>query len=709
MPPVVGIIGAISAGITSALTAATAALSGLVSFAGLGAFLASPIGNIILGIGLQLLISPFLSRRSQQTPTVEAGKINVRVSEPDRWDACGSIRLGGGVVFGEFDDDGNFWYVVIHGDSRHTGITKRFFDDNEIALDGDNWVTTDDFCLDDDMNSYSGSGTKVKFFKLFTTTYTAANPTPPAVADLMAAFPGSSGWTSDHKLVGTTYSVVRISPVDVNNRYKIFKWRGPLGIGEPAVSLVANWSVAYDPRDPTQILGQPSTYKFTRNAALVWAWFRTLKYGRGKPENTIDWEKMKNSANICDLIIFDKNGQPHANWRCDTAIPESKERSSAEQEILMACDGVIIFNEDDGKAWVMPGYYYVPTLKLTRARDIVGMSSVEAQNGESETQGVIVRYLDPDAKYVTNPSAPWLNPLYYVEGETPKFLTVDILTVQDHNQAMRLAKAYGGKSQPKYKTLPTFGLRGMRARQERIIDMNYDNTFAGEHEIVTPVEVDETGVFCGFGVVPADPNRWTLLPGEEKNKPVFSDGLTTGVPALPTGVVVSFTGSRIEATWGTPRKDVTYEFQLKKASESVWIDMVVKMKDILAYSGGVSQNIDYNVRWRTRAQSGKVSLYVSPVVTINTTILTLTGTAVTTGKVGVAYAGFTVGVSGGTPPYYFSDLYGRLPPGITINSATGAISGTPTTAGTYANIIIRVFDSESGFANRAPFTITVAP
>jgi len=77
-----------------------------------------------------------------------------------------------------------------------------------------------------------------------------------------------------------------------------------------------------------------------------------------------------------------------------------------------------------------------------------------------------------------------------------------------------------------------------------------------------------------------------------------------------------------------------------------------------------------------------------------------------TGTVGVplSYA-FSVS-SGGTPPFTWAAL-GALPPGLNFDGATGAISGTPTTAGTYT-LAVQVTDSK-GVSATQNATITIAP
>jgi len=293
-------------------------------------------------------------------------------------------------------------------------------------------------------------------------------------------------------------------------------------------------------------------------------------------------------------------------------------------------------------------------------------------------------------------------------------LTVDALTIQDHNQAMRLAKSIGLRSQAEYKLLPTVGLRGLKARQERIVDLQYDNTFSGEHEIVTQVEVDTLGVFCGFGVVPIDGDRFDLLPGEEVAKPDRRQAEDTSTIDLPSNVEIEFNNGRIEITFDpTPRLDQTYFFQYQinngaPADDARWSDFFVNMDQNFAFSGTVATNVDYYIRYRTVTTAGRSTAWYD-YGNFETARFVLTGTPITTATISVAYAGFTIGVSGGVSPYIFADIYNRLPPGIIVNSATGVISGTPTSTGTYTNIVIRIVDYENYAVNFTSFTIAVTP
>jgi hypothetical protein len=86
--------------------------------------------------------------------------------------------------------------------------------------------------------------------------------------------------------------------------------------------------------------------------------------------------------------------------------------------------------------------------------------------------------------------------------------------------------------------------------------------------------------------------------------------------------------------------------------------------------------------------------------------LSITTTSLPNGTVGSGYSQSVI-ASGGTPPYTWSIVQGQgvLPPGLGL-SAGGAISGTPSAAGTY-NFTVRVTDSTSATAQKA-LSIVVA-
>lgn len=76
--------------------------------------------------------------------------------------------------------------------------------------------------------------------------------------------------------------------------------------------------------------------------------------------------------------------------------------------------------------------------------------------------------------------------------------------------------------------------------------------------------------------------------------------------------------------------------------------------------------------------------------------LTLQCASSGTGQVGVPFNS-SLTATGGVPPYSFSIIAGSLPPGLTLNASTGAITGTPTTAGTF-NFTAQVMDSSGNAA-----------
>lgn len=575
------------------------ALTGALGFS-VSSFAVTAIGSTLIALGGAMISNALFRPKSDMS----ASKVNTRIEQASRMICGGRVLQGGQGFFGEFDTAGNLWIGILHCDSPLASAPIYYLDNVQVTVDGSGNVTHPDFM-------HKGK----TYFRLWTHTYTESNPVPSGAAELQAAF-GTGVWdVLKHQLVGTTYTIMQCKPIKIEDRYKVYRWRGPFGLGEPNVAVLGDWSYMYDPRDPTQTLGDRTTYKPSRNNALVWAWWRTHPYGRRKLESDINWDRIAEQADICDQTVTGIEGsQPR--YECAIAARDDVDRGNIEQQIMMAGDGQIVF-DNDGKSWVRVGYYYTPTLTFSRNRDIIMMESVEAQDGESETQGVVVRYIDPLAGYTLQSSAPWHNPNYYKPGEGNTFLVVDIPTISNHNQAMRVAKGMGMRSQPLQKIAPTVGLRGLNAMQERIVDILYDNEFAGDYEIAAPVEIDESGMFCSLGAVPINEHRWTLLTGEEKPRPNGTSSYVDIPLDLASGVSAVYNNGRIEVQFAAPtRADVRYEFEYiaeKDESTGQWSRMTTDMDAMFAYSGPVDTSIPQRVRWKTISNGGAETAPSSPV------------------------------------------------------------------------------------------------
>jgi large repetitive protein len=102
---------------------------------------------------------------------------------------------------------------------------------------------------------------------------------------------------------------------------------------------------------------------------------------------------------------------------------------------------------------------------------------------------------------------------------------------------------------------------------------------------------------------------------------------------------------------------------------------------------------------------GNVSSSSLSITVYGTTIVRITTTSLPAATVGTAFSA-TLAATSGTKPYTWSVYSGSLPAGLSINSTTGVISGTPTTAGT-SNFFIAVKGAGANTATAA-LSITVA-
>lgn len=88
--------------------------------------------------------------------------------------------------------------------------------------------------------------------------------------------------------------------------------------------------------------------------------------------------------------------------------------------------------------------------------------------------------------------------------------------------------------------------------------------------------------------------------------------------------------------------------------------------------------------------------------------LAITTTSLPAGTIGNAYAA-NLAASGGTAPYAWSMKAGSLPSGLSLDSATGAITGTPSASASHVSLTFQVTDSSSNAQTAtATFSLTIS-
>jgi len=129
--------------------------------------------------------------------------------------------------------------------------------------------------------------------------------------------------------------------------------------------------------------------------------------------------------------------------------------------------------------------------------------------------------------------------------------------------------------------------------------------------------------------------------------------------------------------------------------------------DILALVS-ITLTTGANTNGRTLARNGAVTLDTNNVNTCGVSvcpIITVNPATLPDGTVGTPYNPI-VSASGGTAPYTFSISSGALPTGLILNSASGAITGTPTATGTFTFTITAT--DATGCTGSRLYSITIA-
>ena len=173
---------------------------------------------------------------------------------------------------------------------------------------------------------------------------------------------------------------------------------------------------------------------------------------------------------------------------------------------------------------------------------------------------------------------------------------------------------------------------------------------------------------------------------------------TQSLPQATAGVnysaTVSATGGTGPFTWTITSGTLPTGISLGSSNSQT---VALSGMPIAASSGSITFKVADSVG---NSATQALTLTVNPPAT-----LVVTTTSLANGVIGAAYSQ-TVTATGGVPAYHWSIISGTLPAGLSLNTTSGTISGTPTATGT-SNFTIQVTDSEAPTAQTATANLSI--
>lgn len=194
-----------------------------------------------------------------------------------------------------------------------------------------------------------------------------------------------------------------------------------------------------------------------------------------------------------------------------------------------------------------------------------------------------------------------------------------------------------------------------------------------------------TGSSSTFTVTVTDSETPTPQTATKQLTITINPQLAISTASLANGIINTAYNQTLSATGGiTP-----YTWTLQ--SGSLPSGLTLSASGVISGTATASGTSSFTVKVTDAESPAAQSATANLSITIYAKLVVQTSNPLPVAVVNVAYSGVTLQAAGGLAPYTWS-LTGNLPPGLTLNGSTGAITGTPTSTGTY-NFTVKATDS----------------
>lgn len=607
--------------------------------------------------GVQYLLTP-------KPPRPEDGKQPLTQALAPRLYGVGTNRIAGAYMLWEEKNNRLYAVQALCGHPINA-ITRYYLHDDIVTTNGAGWVisaSTDD-------GRYGENPDRVKI------DHRLGNVPEVPYADVVSAFGSEGIWTNDHRGDGqASLAVMCVGP-----NAEGFQGDFPHGVPQP--SVVAEMAKVFDPRDPTQKVNNPATWKFSDNAALCLIWQECFNpfgprqlYARAILPVLDRWIE---EANICDEIIGGERRYRVNGWASTDTDPVGVQNS-----ILAACDGHLV-RRGDGAVILTVGKFREYLVETITDADIVGHTLQNEYPEEESINRLVPKFTYPATDYTTTDTD-------YFEDTAAQVIDGRILPrdasfewVHSWRQARRLGKREWLRRQEKVHGTLNLRLSGINAAYARWVRLEAPLRLPSLNGKVIEnrraiLALMQGGFQMDFIRHPENIDAWNPATDEGSAPPVpakpSSDGIPTAV--IDTVSAVAAAGSVfLRVALADPgRSDLTAVVQYRvknNGSPLAWVTQTFNDLEIAAglvqlETSPVPNDRLLEVRAAWRATRGTTGTH-SPIVEVQSTADTVAPQALLAVSAGTGTGQFVANFGTRNDPHLASVAIYRVPVGQALN------------------------------------------
>lgn len=297
--------------------------------------------------GLQFLLMP-------KPPKPEDGKVPMTQAIPPRIWGMGTNRIAGAYMLWEAVEGRMYSVQALCGHKIHA-ITGYYLHDDAVTLKVTGFV-------EDGPNERYGNN------KIWIGHRLGAVPETP-YAELVGPLSSQDIWTNDHRLDGQASLAMYCIGANEKNFSKYYPQ------GHPRPSVVADMALMWDPRDEAQDPDDPTTWTFTKNAALGIIWQLCFNpFGQREDYHRAILPVLDywiEEADICDEDMPRASGGTEKRYECNGWSTTETDPIAAMNAMLASCDGYLC-RRGDGAQILTVGKFRESRVGVITDADVMG-------------------------------------------------------------------------------------------------------------------------------------------------------------------------------------------------------------------------------------------------------------------------------------------------------------------------------------------------